>query len=1022
MQFTDVFIKRPVFAMVLSLILLLIGLKAFLALPVRQFPLISASVVSISTTYTGASADIMEGFITTPLENALFGIDGIDFISSQSGAGFSNISVNFKLGYNLNKGITDISNAVASVRYLLPQDVQDPVVAQNDPNAEPIIYLPFLSDLISPEKITDYLIRVVQPQLATLPGVGQATIFGQRLYAMRIWLNPQEMAARGVTASDVINTLAQNNVQTAAGHIDSQWEEFDVSAKTDLNTPEQFNNLVVKKHLNNNTDMTGNIIRLRDIGYAELGPQDDRVAVKINGKKAIVMAIIAQSTANPLTISKEVYRVFPKIQQFLPAGLKGEILYDATKFISQSIKEVYRTIFEATLFVMIVIFLFLGSFRNALIPIVTIPLSMIGVCSFMLLLGYSINTLTLLAWVLAIGLVVDDAIVVLENIHRHIEEGLNPFEASIKGAREIGFAVIAMTVTLAAVYAPIGFVSGLTGALFREFAFTLAGAVIISGFVALTLSPMMCSKLLQHSDKKGLPEKIDAIFNQCMKVYQQLLAKALDKKLGIILIGLLIFISCYFLYKTLPDELAPQEDKGVILAVVNGPSNANLAYTISQTQKIEKIYADLPEKIGYGMINGFGGSMAVNSAFSFLVLKPWHERKPSVTDIIAALFPQFWGIAGVKAFPFNTSSLPGSAGFTPIEFVLTTTGTYEELNRFAQKFIQAAQKNNPRLLNIDSDLKLDKAQINMDFDRSKAADLGIAMSDINTTLNIALAQPSVSRFNMNGRSYDVIPQILPQFREKAEQLEGLNVRTLSGQLVPLSSIASVQTITQPKSLNHFQQLRAAKISASLAPGYTLGQALKDLEKTAKETLPSNIQYDFSGQSRQLIQASGAMEQTFVFAIIFIFLILAAQFESFRDPLIVMVSVPLSTAGALLTLHFIKGGTLNIYTQIGLVTLIGLISKHGILIVEFANQLQLEGKSKLDAIKESASIRLRPVLMTTFAMILGALPLAFASGAGSASRSQLGWVIVGGMAFGTFFTLFVVPTAYLYMAGIKKHET
>lgn len=1014
MQLTDIFIRRPVFATVLSLIILLTGIRAFMSLPTRQFPQISASVINISTTFSGASPQIMEGFVTTPIENALSGIDGIDYIKSTSSTGSSNISVVFNLGYDINKAVTNISNAVSSVRYLLPKQIQDPIVAERDPNAQPTMYIPFYSPTLNAEQITDYIVRVVQPEIATLPGVAQALIFGERLYSMRIWLNPQLMASHGVTANDVSTALMNNNIQTAAGTIESKWELFDVTAQTDLRTPAQFNNLVIK------SDNKGNFVRLNAIGYAELGPEDDSTSVNINGQNAIVLAVVPQPTANPLDISKEVNNVMPSVKRSLPQGLNAILMYDASKFIAASIKEVYQTIIEATLFVIIVIFMFLGSLRNALIPIITIPLSIIGVCSIMLALGYSINVLTLLAWVLAIGLVVDDAIVVVENIHRHIEDGLSPFDASIKGAREIGFAVIAMTLTLAAVYAPIGFVSGLTGALFREFAFTLAGSVIISGFVALTLSPMMCSKLLKHSEKKGLPEKVDEIFNRFMNKYKELLKATLDRKGLVLIIAGIIYVSCYSLYTTLPSELAPQEDQGVILGAATGPTNANVNYTISQTKKIEDIYKKVPESLGYGIINGYAGSPAQNSAFSFMVLKPWSERKRSSSDIIASLFPQFWAIPGIKAFPFNDPPLPGSNAFTPVEFVLKTTGSYQDLNNAAQKLIGIAEKENPKLLNLDSDLKMDTAQVDIELDRDKAADLGIPMTEINSTLNLALAQPLLAQFNMGGKSYNIIPQVMPQFRSSAAQLGQLNVRTGTGQLIPLSNIATINQTVETQSLNHFQQVRAAKISAGLAPGYTLGQALSYLEGIAKKNLPPNIQYDFEGQSRQMVQSSGAMEETFVFAILFIFLVLAAQFESFRDPLIVMMSVPLSSAGALIALHLLPGGTLNIYTEIGLVTLVGLISKHGILIVEFANQLQEQGYDKLGAIIESASIRLRPVLMTTFAMILGALPLALSHGAGSGARTQLGWVIIGGMSFGTFFTLFVIPTMYMFLAKVKTN--
>lgn len=1017
MSFTDIFIRKPVFAIVLSLIILLIGVRSYLSLPVRQFPEIDASAINISTTYPGAGANVMEGFVTTPLENALSGIDGIDYIQSSSMEGVSNITIYFRLGYDINKAITDVSNAVASARSSLPNDINDPIVKEDDPNAQPTMYIPFTSSQRSPEALTDYIVRVVQPQIATLPGVSQAPIFGERLYAMRIWLNPQQMAARGITADDVSNALSNDNIQATAGRIDSKWEEFDVNATTDLQTPQQFNNMVLK-------NVNGNFIRLRDVGYATLGAQDDRAVVRVGGKTALFLAVVPQSSGNPLVISKEVRQVLTRIGKFLPPDItiNKNVIWDLSRFIAQSLTEVYHTILEAIFCVVLVIFLFLGSPRSTLIPVITIPLSIIGVCSFMLALGYSINILTLLACVLAIGLVVDDAIVVVENIHRHIEAGMKPFDAAIKGAREIGFAIVAMTLTLACVYAPIGFISGLTGALFREFAFTLAGAVIISGFIALTLSPMMCSKLMKPEiNRKGLTHHVDQIFHRCMQRYKRFLGKTLNKRIFVLIIAAIIYISCYLLYTTLPTELAPTEDQGAVMMIATGPSSSNLNYTMKYTKEIENIFKSVPEGIGYGVINGFGGqTAAVNQAFGFLVLKPWDQRKRTAQQILYSLYPQFAGITGLRAFPFNLPSLPDAGGFTPVQFVLKTTGSYEELNTAVSKLLIIAREQNPALLNIDSDLHLDKAQVIVNINRNRAADLGIPMTSINNTLSLAFGQPQLSHFNMNGRSYDVIPQLELQYSDMPQQIGELNVRTLNGQLVPLSNIATIQMGVEPESLNHFQQIRSATITAGLAPGYTLGEALSYLENVTKKDLPSYVEYDFSGQSRQFEQATGAMEETFAFALIFIFLVLTVQFNSFRDPLIVMVSVPLSTAGALVTLHCLPGGTSNIYTQIGLVTLIGLISKHGILIVEFANQLQKQGLTKVEAVIEAASIRLRPVLMTTFATVLGAMPLALATGAGAEARKQLGWTIVGGMSFGTLFTLIVIPTVYSYLAS-NRHE-
>lgn len=1010
MHFTDIFIRRPVFASVLSLIILLVGLRAFSALSIREFPNIEPNVINVTTTYAGANAKLMEGFVTTPLENALAAVDGIDFIDSSSTQGQSDITIHFRLGYDINKAMSDVSNAVASTRSQLPQAVDSPIITKKDPSANPTIFMVFQSPTMSTEQITDYVGRVVEPQIQTIPGVGQARIFGEREYAMRLWLDPQRMAAQKITASDITQALQQNNVQAAPGLIETPYQELTVDAQTDLNTPEQFNNLVLR-------NSNGYLTRLKDVGYAALGAKDDQISIHISGvKNAIVLGVVPQPTANPLDVSKGVYKVLPNIENNLPAGLKGYVIYDSSKFISQSLKEVRKTIFEATICVALVILLFLGSLRAITIPLITIPLSLIGACSIMLVLGYTLNTLTLLAWVLAIGLVVDDSIVVLENIHRHIELGEKPVIAAINATREIGFAIIAMTFTLAAVYAPIGFLTDITGRLFSEFAFTLAGAVIVSGFIALTLSPMMSSKLLAHEIvKQGFIARVDEVFNNLMLRYKKLLPKVLVKNKLVVLLAVIVYLSYYLLYVTIPTELAPNEDQGYIIGFISAPTSANLNYTEKYTQELEKFFKTIPEIQGYVTINGIPDG--VNSAISFLVLKPWNQRHRTAQQIIQALFPIFWGIPGVMAFPVNPAPLPGTSSRQPMEFVLKTISSYDNLNTAAQK-LMAEMRKNPGLTNIDDDLKLDKPQVTITIDRNKASALGVSMMEIADSLNIMLGQPSPSEFNMQGRSYDVIPQLLAQYRNEPNQLSNINVRTASGDMIPLSNLATVTVGVAPKSLNHFQQLRAATIRASLVHGYTQGEALRFLETATKQTLPNYIQYDTAGQTRQFVDASGGMKNTFLFAVIFIFLILAAQFESFRDPLIVMVSVPLSLAGALLTLH-LTGCTLNIYTQIGLVTLIGLISKHGILMVEFANKLQEKGQNKFEAIIEAASIRLRPILMTTGAMLLGALPLVLSSGAGAAARKQLGWTIFGGMAIGTALTLFIVPTFYTLIAKQKN---
>lgn len=1008
MYFTDIFIRRPVFATVLSLIILLVGIRAYMDLPIRQYPIITPSVININTSYSGASAQLMEGFVTTPLENALGGVQGLDYMTSQSSQGTSSITMQFDLNYNIDTAIADVSNAVNSVRSRLPVGILDPVIHKSDPSQRPSIWLGFSSKTLDAEAITDYLLRVIQPEMEILPGVSQAKIFGDREYAMRLWLDPKLMAARNITPNDVANALNNNNVQAAPGTLYSPLQLANIQAKTDLQTESQFNNLVI------NTK-NGYLTRMSDIGHAALGARDDTASLNINGNdKAVVMGIIPQPTADPLSIANEVNKLMVTINANLPKGLNASIIWDSSKFIKQSLQEVRHTIFEATIFVIIVIFLFLGSVRAVFIPIVTIPLSIIGMCGIMLMLGYTINTLTLLAWVLAIGLVVDDAIVVAENIHRHIELGKKPFDAAIIGAREIGFAVIAMTLTLASVYAPIGFMTDMTGILFREFAFTLAGAVLISGFVALTLSPMMCSKILNHEiSKQGFVGKIEEIFHLLMEKYKAMLHKLLNKRKKVVITAGIVYLACLILYLTLPHELAPNEDQGAVMAIATGPTAANLHYTEKYTKQMEAVYKTIPEAAGYAIINGDEGE---NTAFSFLVLTPWNQRSRGSNEIIQELQGKFWGIPGIQAFAINIPPLPGTSG-QPVSFILKTVGSYDDLNRATQKLMDAIKKENPRIINLQSDLKLDNPTITVTVDRNKANALGINMNNVATALNTLIAEPLANQFEMSGRGYYVIPEVYPQYMYYSQQLNNINIRTTSGDLMPLSNIVTIKENATPQSLNHFQQMRAATINAMPAPGYTLGQALDYMTQLSKHILPGNIQVDYSEQSRQFTQAGGAMAGTFLFAIIFIFLVLAAQFESFRDPLIVMISVPLSLTGALLFIH-LAGGTINIYTQIGLVTLIGLISKHGILIVEFANQLQRKGMELTEAVVESASLRLRPILMTTGAMIFGALPLALASGAGSEARRQLGMVVIGGMSFGTLLTLFVVPAVYTYLATHK----
>lgn len=1009
MNFTDIFIKRPIFAISLSLMLFISGLAAFIKMPVRQFPDIATSVVTVTTTYPGASAELMAGFVSTPLENAIGTIDGIDYMASSSVENRSTITVNLKLGYPIDRAVTDIANQVNSVIWKLPSGIQNPVIAKQDPNATPTMYIAFKSDKYSPEAVTDYLLRVVQPLLSTLNGVSQATILGEREYAMRINLDPHKMAAHNITATDVFSALQQQNLQAAAGTVYGKFQQFNVKVNSDMDKPDEFNQLIIKT-------VNGQTIRLRDIGFAELGAENYNASAIIDGKQTTVIGIITTSDANPLDVSNEVNQALPSIEKHLPKGITAEIAYDQSVFIKASIKEVYETMIEAAIFVLLVIFIFLGSLRSVLIPIVTIPLSLIGVAGIMLALGYTINTITLLAWVLAIGLVVDDAIVVLENIYRHMEEGLSPIPAAIIGAREIGFAIIAMTLTLATVYAPIGFTGGLTGILFSEFAFTLSFAVIVSGFIALTLSPMMCSRMIKFTPQKhSFVHKIDDIFEDLVIKYKTYLRKALDSKKLLLTGAAILYVTCFVLFKITPEELAPIEDQGAVLIWVNGPSSSNIKFTEKYTNMMIPIFNKIPAMEHYGIINGFGSS--VTSSMGFIRLKDWSKRNVSATRVQMSIFPALWAIPGIKIFPLQPQPLPNTGSIIPIQFVLKSAEGIDELMPAMEQLMYAASKN-PNFMNVDSDLKYDKPRVQITIDRNKAGNLGVPIAEITNSLNIMLGQPENVQFSKAERGYYVIPEYTKnyQFETNPEDIKNIYVRTESGGLVPLSDVVDIKTDVEPQSINHFQQLSSATLNANFRPGYTLGQALAFLTQYADENFP-HLQHDYAGQARQFYEAASAMQMVMLFAMIFIFLMLAAQFESFRDPIIILAVVPLTMAGALFTLR-LTGGTLNIYSKIGFVTLIGLIAKHGILIVEFANQLQEKGLSKLEAAIEAASLRLRPILMTTGAMVLGALPLAIASGAGASARHAIGWVIVGGMSFGTLFSLFVVPLLYTLIAKVR----
>ena len=1004
MTLPELSIKRPVFATVMSLVLVLLGLVCYQRLSVREYPAIDPPVVTVQTSYPGASAAIVESQVTQVLEDSLAGIEGIDFITSISRQESSQITVTFKLDRNPDYAAADIRDRVGRVRGRLPDEIEEPIIQKVEADAQPILFLAFYSDRHSELEITDYADRYVKDQLQTLGGVAEVRAFGEREYAMRIWLDPERLAAYQLTPQDVELALRRQNVEVPSGRIESAQREFTVLAETDLRTPEQFNALIVK-------EANGHLVRLEEIGHAELGAADERRIVRFNGKPAIALGVIKQATANPLEVSEEVRAVLPRITQSLPSGMEVRVAHDRSVFIAESIKNVYRTIAEAAVLVVLIIFLFLRSFRATLIPLVTIPVSLIGAFALMYALDFSINTLTLLALVLAIGLVVDDAIVMLENIYRHVEEGMTPVKAALLGSREISFAVIAMTITLAAVYAPIGFMTGVTGRLFTEFAWTLAGAVIVSGFVALTLTPMMCSKLLRQGGTQNLLSRLVERFLQGLTAsYRALLKGALAARPLVLLIGLAVAGASYLLFFALKGELAPVEDQGNIMAVFRGPEGATIEYTDAHAKKLEAIALAVPEA---DRVFAVSGNPTVSQGRVVLRLKPWGERDRTQQEIGRAIGPAMVAVPGVVAFPSNPPSLGQSSRSKPVTFVIQTARPYAELQGMVDAVLDKV-RDYPGLVDVDSDLKLNSPQLDISVDREKAAATGVDIDTLGRTLETLLGGRQVTRFKQDGEQYDVIVKVADIDRQNPEDLRRIYVRGRDAAMIPLSNLITIKETVAPKELNHFDQLRAATITAQLAPGYTLSEGLDFLAKTAEEVLPATAKVEYAGESREFRTARASLYLIFLLALAFIYLVLAAQFESFTDPLVIMLTVPLSITGALLALWW-SGGTLNIYSQVGLVTLIGLITKHGILIVEFANQLRSKGMPLSEAVVEAAALRLRPILMTTGAMVLGAVPLAIATGAGAESRQDIGWVIVGGLLVGTLFTLFVIPVVYSYLS-------
>ncbi|WP_377811475.1 efflux RND transporter permease subunit (plasmid) [Azospirillum sp. A29] len=1006
-SFTDIFIRRPVLSLVVSLLILLIGARALLELPIRQYPQLQNTVITVTTSYPGASPELMQGFIATPIEQAVSSAEGLDYLTSSSTQGQSVVTAYVRLNFDPNVAMTDVMAKVQQVKYQLPREANDPVILKSTGETTSILYMGFSSPELSGAAISDYLTRVVQPVLSTVEGVARAQILGGQTFAMRLWLDPVKMAARNISPADVSAAITANNYQSAPGQTKGVFVISNVTANTGLTDVEQFRDMVVKAK-------DGALVRMRDIATVELSSKSFDASVAMNGQQAIFIGVDATPTGNPLNIVADIRKMESDLRRNLPPNMNMEIVYDSTRFIQASIDEVVKTLLEAVAIVIVVIFLFLGSLRSVLIPVVTIPLSIVGAATFMLALGFSLNLLTLLAMVLAIGLVVDDAIVVVENIHRHIEHGKSKVAASLIGAREIIGPVISMTITLAAVYAPIGLLGGLTGALFREFAFTLAASVIVSGVVVLTLSPMMCSIILKEGKPGRFAAFLDRQFERLAGWYERRLHGMLDYRAATLLFAVGILLSVGYLFANTMSELAPEEDQGILFGISKGPQYANLDYIDSFGKQIDETFAAFPETDTRFILTGLP---TLNQGFAGMILKPWGERKRSAKELQPLAQAELGKVTGINVFLVSPPALPGSTGGLPVQMVISSPGDYRTIFDAIERIKDAATKSGMFIV-TDSDLQYDSPVVRLKIDRAKAADLGLTMQSVSSTLSVLVGGNYVNRFNLNGRSYEVIPQVPRAERLTPESLTNYYVTSGSGAQIPLSTVVSVETAVEPNALNKYNQLPSATFSAVPMPGVSMGQVVDFLEEQARTQLPAGFNHAYLSELRQFVTEGSQLMITFAFVLIVIYLVLAAQFESLRDPLVILVSVPMSICGALLPLFF-GVATMNIYTQVGLVTLIGLISKHGILLVEFAREMQLnEGVDRRTAIEHAARVRLRPILMTTAAMVVGLLPLLTAAGAGAASRFSIGLVIVSGMLIGTLFTLFVLPAVYTLLA--KDH--